>query len=196
MPAYNALLGRILTTKDANAALPGKANIYVGSTQLPYYLTAANDHVGRRRQRRCAQQLLAGIRAAPGSVHQHRTAQRLTMFNPAPAATSTVTVPLLVTVPNATSACGGVMPAGGWPVVIVQHGITGDRSQALAMADSLRRRVHHRRRHGPAAARHHVYDEPTPVCLNPAGPAANAAVPRRDANVRSTSTWSRTAPRP
>jgi hypothetical protein len=29
------------------------------------------------------------------------------------------------------------MPAGGWPVVIVQHGITGDRSQALAMADSM-----------------------------------------------------------
>ena len=61
----------------------------------------------------------------------------LTMFNPTPAATSTVTVPLLVTVPNATSACGGVMPAGGWPIVIVQHGITGDRSQALAMADSM-----------------------------------------------------------
>ena len=40
VPAYNALLGRILTTKDANAALPGKANIYLGSTQLPYYLTA------------------------------------------------------------------------------------------------------------------------------------------------------------
>ena len=74
VPAYNALLGRILTTKDANAALPGKANIYLGSTQLPYYLTAADDHVGRRRQCRCAQQLLAGIRTAPGSVHQHRTA--------------------------------------------------------------------------------------------------------------------------
>jgi hypothetical protein len=69
------------------------------------------------------------------------------MFNPAPAATDAkpstagtidpVTVPLLVTVPNATSACKGVMPAGGWPVVIVQHGITGDRSQALAMADSM-----------------------------------------------------------
>ena len=59
------------------------------------------------------------------------------MFNPMPAATSTVTVPLLVTVPNATSACGGVMPAGGWPIVIVQHGIRGDRSQALAMADSM-----------------------------------------------------------
>jgi hypothetical protein len=29
------------------------------------------------------------------------------------------------------------MPAGGWPVVIVQHGIFGDRSQALTMADSM-----------------------------------------------------------
>jgi hypothetical protein len=69
------------------------------------------------------------------------------MFNPIPAPTDAkpdtvetvdpVTVPLLVTVPNADSACGGIMPEGGWPVVIVQHGITGDRSQALAVADSM-----------------------------------------------------------
>ncbi len=38
-----------------------------------------------------------------------------------------VTVPLLVTIPNATSACPMSTPsgaAGGWPVAIVQHGIT------------------------------------------------------------------------
>jgi dienelactone hydrolase len=37
------------------------------------------------------------------------------------------------------TAAGGacVKPASGWPVAIVQHGITGNRTQALAMADSF-----------------------------------------------------------
>ncbi|PKL94783.1 MAG: lipase, partial [Gammaproteobacteria bacterium HGW-Gammaproteobacteria-8] len=32
---------------------------------------------------------------------------------------------------------GQVRPAAGWPVVIFQHGITGNRSQALALADTM-----------------------------------------------------------
>jgi hypothetical protein len=41
-----------------------------------------------------------------------------------------------VTIPNATSACPG-KPAAGWPVAIVQHGITRNRSDALAIADAF-----------------------------------------------------------
>ena len=67
--------------------------------------------------------------------------RNLTMFNPAPAKLADVTVPLLVTIPNATSACPFVYPVtappGGWPVAIVQHGITRNRSDALAMADGF-----------------------------------------------------------
>ncbi len=136
VPAFNTQLGRILTTKDFSAALPGKANIYLGSTQLPYYLTAATTTTGAA----ASAAVLASVWQAAGpppAPFTNTASRNLTMFNPAPAATSTVTVPLLVTVPNATSACGGVRPAGGWPVAIVQHGITGDRSQAIAMADSL-----------------------------------------------------------
>ena len=63
------------------------------------------------------------------------------MFNPAPAKVADVTVPLLVTIPNATSACPYVYPVtappGGWPVAIVQHGITRNRSDALAMSDGF-----------------------------------------------------------
>ena len=67
--------------------------------------------------------------------------RNLTMFNPAPAKIADVTVPLLVTIPNATSACPYVYPVsappGGWPVAIVQHGITRNRSDALAMSDGF-----------------------------------------------------------
>ena len=66
---------------------------------------------------------------------------------------------LLVTVPRigagaGFSQCTG-MPPGGWPVAIVQHGITGDRSQALAMADAFADQCFIVVVHGPAAARHH-----------------------------------------
>jgi hypothetical protein len=61
----------------------------------------------------------------------------LTMFNPVPRVVTTVTVPIIVTIPRVgASACPG-RPAGGWPVAIVQHGITGNRSQALTMSETL-----------------------------------------------------------
>ncbi|MCG8436118.1 MAG: hypothetical protein MJA83_19030 [Gammaproteobacteria bacterium] len=51
----------------------------------------------------------------------------------APTATETLTIPLLVTVPNAL----GPTPGTGWPTVIFQHGITQDRSNVLAIAEAL-----------------------------------------------------------
>jgi len=44
-------------------------------------------------------------------------------------------LPVMITVPNANS--GQTQPAGGWPVVIFQHGITGNRTQMLAIAPTL-----------------------------------------------------------
>jgi len=121
-----------LTTKQANAALAGKANIYVGSTKLPYYLTppaSPTDSAAVLTKFWTA----AGPSQVPGIDASSRN---LTMFNPVPAKVADVTVPLLVTIPNATSACPG-KPTAGWPVAIVQHGITRSRSDALAMADSF-----------------------------------------------------------
>jgi hypothetical protein len=132
VPAFNPALGRVLTTNDANASLAGKANIYVGSTVLPYYLTPAASATDRA-------SVLTKFWTAAGPPPAPLTdtdSRNLTLFNPIPAKVADVTVPILVTVPNATSACP-VPPAGGWPIAIVQHGITGNRSQALAMADAF-----------------------------------------------------------
>ena len=108
-----------LTTQAVGAA--GKADIYVGSTKLPYYLTPpanANDSAS----------VLTKFWTATGGAN-------LTMFNPSPAKVTDVTVPLLVTIPNASSSCPG-KPAGGWPVVVFQHGVTNDRTFALPVADA------------------------------------------------------------
>jgi hypothetical protein len=136
VPAYSAAAGRILNTRDANAGLAGHADIYVGSTQVPYYLAATNPSQPLAAQKAA---ILASFWTAAGPPvlpTLDQTSRNLTMFNFAPAPTATVTIPLLVTVPNASSTCAG-KPAGGWPVAIVQHGITGNRSQALAMADAF-----------------------------------------------------------
>jgi len=44
-------------------------------------------------------------------------------------------LPVMVTVPNANS--GQTKPTNGWPVAIFQHGITGNRTQMLAIAPAL-----------------------------------------------------------
>jgi pimeloyl-ACP methyl ester carboxylesterase len=60
----------------------------------------------------------------------------LTRFNPLPVPTETIQIPIFITVPNAASTGGGAKPAGGWPVIIFQHGLTRDRIDAVGIADA------------------------------------------------------------
>lgn len=127
-----------LTTQQANPALQGKANLYVGTTVVPYY------------QKKPANVNDASILTSfwvsatppPPAFFPNATAPYfITRFNPIPVAQGgNTTIPLLVTVPNASAnaANGGcTKPAAGWPVAIVQHGLGGNRTQALAMADGF-----------------------------------------------------------
>jgi pimeloyl-ACP methyl ester carboxylesterase len=55
----------------------------------------------------------------------------LTRFNPLPELRGSKQIPLLVILPATAK------PAGGWPVVIFQHGITRDRTDAFALAQAF-----------------------------------------------------------
>jgi Bacterial virulence factor lipase N-terminal len=121
-PQQTLIVPSGLTTAAIGAA--GKADIYVGSTKLPYYLTPPSSPTD-------ADAVLRKFWTAENTT----VSSNLTMFNPRPFRVADVTVPLVVTIPNAGSACPG-KPANGWPVAIVQHGITGNRGQALTMADA------------------------------------------------------------
>jgi len=46
-------------------------------------------------------------------------------------------IPLLVIMPNGAAGAAGIKPAAGWPVVIFEHGITRDRSDAFALAQAF-----------------------------------------------------------
>ncbi|HXY97542.1 MAG TPA: hypothetical protein VEH00_11275 [Steroidobacteraceae bacterium] len=111
-----------LTTAQVNPALPGHANIYVGVLQIPYYLSKTAP-------------LTAWWQAPPFPLDPAST--KVTRFNPLPVATQNLLIPVLLTVPNAKSAGGGTPPAGGWPVLIFQHGITRSREDMFGVADSF-----------------------------------------------------------
>ncbi|MDF1800584.1 MAG: Ig-like domain-containing protein [Planctomycetota bacterium] len=113
----------------------GLADLYTGELTLPYYLTAAAN-------------------ATPGTVvtddlplteYWHArytfpfgvdTEANISSYNPLPVQSAAETIPMLISMPDPV-ATGLVKPAGGWPVVLYQHGITSDRSSMLGLADKL-----------------------------------------------------------
>ncbi len=99
------------------AAIPGaktplgQADLYAGTLTVPYYLDATAPTSGF-------------WKTAAGSPP--------TRFNSTVVATANEEIPVLMTVPNQ-----GTAPASGWPIVIFQHGIGQNRTNLLAIGDTL-----------------------------------------------------------
>ncbi len=108
------------TTKDFSPLLAGIADVSIGTLELPYYLQAPSNE-------NPIAPLIGYWQGIGGSP--------LTRFNTKPIATSTITVPVLMTLPNENS--GQIKPAEGWPIIIYQHGITRSRLDMLGYADSM-----------------------------------------------------------
>jgi dienelactone hydrolase len=105
-----------------NPALPAFALARSGTVTVPYYSgipASATDANVLRTQWRT-------VNAVGGE-------NNLTRFNPLPAPTVVggKPIPLLVVVPTSAK------PVAGWPVVIFQHGITRDRTDAFALAQAF-----------------------------------------------------------
>ena len=133
--------GGILTTKNildpggTNPFLIGNADVYEGTITLPYYLTTPADATAADPAPPLTGQWLS---AAPVTLVAGQAGSNfITRYNPLPAKTHSVTIPILMTFPNATS--GIPKPANGWPVAIFVHGVTRNRADALAIAESYAR---------------------------------------------------------
>ncbi len=134
MKVANVVGGPVTTTTllgAANPACPSCADVYTGSLQIPYYLSppSAADPMGPLSDPWTA----AGPSAVPGIDANSRA---ITRFNLVPEARAELKIPLLIFVPNGNSPSGGVKPANGWPVVLFMHGITRNRTDTAAIADS------------------------------------------------------------
>lgn len=146
-PAPDGMGGQ-LSTGEAIPGADDTADIFVGSVTLPYYLEApadANDDVVLSTFW-ASNGTVAGGGATSSSLQAPGTSgfipcgafspsESTSKCFPQPMQRSNQTIPVLVTVPNASS--GQTMPAEGWPVVIALHGITGNRTQMLAIAPAL-----------------------------------------------------------
>ncbi len=126
-----------LTTADVlpEGASPGIADIYMGVVEVPYFL-------GLPSEQDPSAPLTEFWEAAPGNYVPpfdeagfDPESTNVTVANPMPVETGRPMIPMLITVPNEQS--GQTRPSAGWPVVIFQHGITGNRSQMLALADTM-----------------------------------------------------------
>ncbi|MFK7855423.1 MAG: hypothetical protein AB8B79_14975, partial [Granulosicoccus sp.] len=106
----------------------GKADIYVGTIELPYYQSAPAGPDPTP--------ALAGF-WTNGEGNVVGTLNSANSPDYAPVVTSTQAGPVLMSVPNSTSMSQGVMPEGGWPVTVFQHGITRSRLDLLSIADAM-----------------------------------------------------------
>jgi len=110
----------MVNTQLTTAVLPGSpgiANIFAGAMSVPYYLEPPS-----------AEDPTAPLK----TFMMNADDTFLTPLDSTPVVKSTVTIPVLMTVPNNIE-----VPATGWPVAIFQHGITRARTDALAIADAL-----------------------------------------------------------
>jgi Platelet-activating factor acetylhydrolase, isoform II len=120
-----------LNTNNLSAVLPGIADVYAGTLQIPYFMTppSAGDPTAPLSKYWKA----AGASTVPGIS---ATSRDITRFNPLPAAVvPDLRIPTLIFKPNGSSPTGGVRPPNGWPVVIFMHGLQSDRTSATAIAD-------------------------------------------------------------
>ena len=91
---------------------PDLANVYQGVFSVPYYQSQSAPTSGRWLTGTGAEVTRYTVLAAAG-----------------PAATATLNIPVLISTPKTAK------PGSGWPTIIFQHGITGDRTNMLGLAD-------------------------------------------------------------
>ncbi|HIO96498.1 MAG TPA: hypothetical protein EYG71_01060 [Leucothrix sp.] len=108
-----------MTTKDIKDALPGIADVYIGTLKVPYYLEKPS----------------VNNPLAPLNGYWKDENGKSIIGANKPVQNGSLTIPVIMTIPNANS--GKSKPDDGWQTAIYQHGITRMRTDILAYADSM-----------------------------------------------------------
>jgi len=119
----------------------GAADIYVGALDVPYYQIPYIADEGNDPMTAVGLQVAAingfwiPANTTDDDDDDGDIANVVTRYNPVPRNRGDQRIPVLMTVPNASS--GATVPETGWPVMIFQHGITRNRTDMLAVADTM-----------------------------------------------------------
>ncbi|MFT5079542.1 MAG: pimeloyl-ACP methyl ester carboxylesterase [Planctomycetota bacterium] len=131
----NTVPSATTNTTSFSPSIGGFGDLFTGELTLPYYLTAAAN----------ATATTVSTDTAPLTEFWHArytfpfgvdTEANISRYNSLPLQSGPESIPMLISMPDPI-ATGNAKPAGGWPVVIFQHGITSNRSSVLAIADRL-----------------------------------------------------------
>jgi len=133
-PATLVLPVPVATTGNITGpAGPNLANLHVATITLPYYLSPpVAPPTGTGVEPLTNFWRAANPPPAAAGLQDPKNERNLTRFNPFPALTTQLTVPMLIGIPRAPA----TKPPAGWPVVIYQHGITEDRATLALIADA------------------------------------------------------------
>ncbi len=111
---------------------PNLANLHMGTITLPYFLSTPVAPPNGTGTEPLTNFWRAAAAPSPATgLADPRNERNLTRFNPFPAPSTPLTVPMLIGVPRTLA-----KPADGWPVLIYQHGITEDRGTLALLADA------------------------------------------------------------
>ncbi len=149
-------VAQVLTAAGQTTTPPNadQTDVYVGTLKVPYYGDAPSEAkptaiLGSYWKADAAQADMAATATAfkvpcaayatgatlPDGQKAMPSVSTTTCF-PMPVKQSDQVLPMIVTVPK------GAKPAGGWPVVIFQHGITRNRTDIFAVASSFAKAGH------------------------------------------------------
>jgi len=107
------------------------ADLHFATITLPYYLgVPVAPPAGTGTEPITSWWRATGAPGAATGLQDPKNERNLTRFNPFPAVTTQLNVPMLVGVPRTAK------PTAGWPVLIYQHGITEDRGTLALIADT------------------------------------------------------------
>ena len=121
-----------------NPALTNPGTIHLGKIDLPYYLPKPTDSDAKALSGTWTADPYIGAAIDGAQDNEAGTTpptDRVTYRYPFAQEQAAVSAPLLVHMP--ASVALAKKPKDGWPVVIYQHGIFGDRSHALPLANQL-----------------------------------------------------------
>jgi hypothetical protein len=122
-----------------NQALPAYASARFGTVTVPYYsyIPTAQMVGGISNDIAVLRTAWRAAAPPPAPLTDPANERNLTRYNPVPELRGSKAIPLLVVMPNGAAGAAGVKPAAGWPVVIFEHGITRNRSDAFALAQAF-----------------------------------------------------------